>query len=179
MSFWGSAAPEGNSASDNPIPRTPPCSRMAWAALVPRFISTCWISDGSASMVSDSVLMSRTISMVDGREARSNLTVSLMSGPRDRHFGSYWVFRLKARICLTRSLPRMPALSTCCMLRLRRVPFIASSIAISVKPTIAARILLKSWAMPPASVPIASILRACLSWFSKAISSVISRETPT
>ena len=55
-----------------------------------------------------------------------------------------------------------------------------SSSTISVKPMIAARMLLKSWAMPPARVPMASIFwawRRCSSMrFCSVISLLISRR---
>ena len=45
-------------------------------------------------------------------------------------------------------------------------------------PSTAARRLLKSWAMPPVSLPIASILRASSSCFSRSLRSVTSSRVP-
>jgi len=55
------------------------------------------------------------------------------------------------------------------------MPFLASSL----QPMITPSILLKSWAIPPASVPMASIFWDCLSWFSNFAFKVTSRLMET
>ena len=105
-------------------------------------------------------------SMVAGSEALSSFKASFTMSPTCTGLHSCSVFLLKASICLTSSLALSADSSTCW-----RVSYVSESSgrserASSVKPMIDAKMLLKSWAIPPARVPMASIFCACRSWLS-------------
>ena len=104
--------------------------------------------------------------MVAGSDARMKSTVSLTMDLRLSRIFSCRVCRLNARICLTRSLARWDA--PMMLARVSRDESRAASVSssISAPPMITPRMLLKSCAIPPASVPSASIFCACRSWAS-------------
>ncbi len=107
--------------------------------------------------------------MVVGMDALKSFMVSLMMMLISKGFFSCSVFREKVSICLMSSRPRMPASKTLLEVLCSRLSLSARSSASSVKPMMAARMLLKSWAMPPASVPRASIFCDWRNWSLEAL----------
>ena len=83
--------------------------------------------------------------------------------------------RLKVKICRTRSRARRPALSISFRLIWAKDSEPASCLAKLTLPKIAPKMLLKSWAIPPAMVPIACIFCDSRSWCSMALRAVRSR----
>ena len=99
--------------------------------------------------------------IVWGKETRRRPTVS-SSKARIRTGRCRWsVRRLKARIWSTMSVARFPAFFTSCTFCHPRLSRRSRVSAISALPRMAPRMLLKSCAMPPASVPIASMCWEC------------------
>ena len=93
--------------------------------------------------------------MVVGREDRNSLKVSFMRGVKVKISCFFSDLRLNKSICLTRSTPRIADLESRQDYYGYQFPG-RSKRARSELITIAARMLLKSWAIPPVSVPIAS-----------------------
>ena len=102
--------------------------------------------------------------MVAGKEARNSLRDSLTRGPSSIKTCFRSVWRLMVRICFTRSEARLLDFSTWSRYGRMGLSSANSRWAISLNMMMGVRMLLKSWAMPPASVPMASIFWACRSW---------------
>jgi len=92
--------------------KTPPFSSMAWKALVHKFINIWYNWVGSALMTPQSCEMFSWISMVVGIDERTIFMACLIIGWSFSGVFSTCAWRLKARICLTRSLARYPACRT-------------------------------------------------------------------
>ena len=105
------------SASARRMVRVPPCSRMAWKALAQRFMTICWICTGVASTRTSAPVSCWSMAMVAGRLARSSLRLSRMIGAMSTGTFSAADWRLKVRICCTRSAARRPPWRMC-----RRLP---------------------------------------------------------
>ena len=105
--------------------------------------------------------LTRTDSLTaDGSVARSIVSVSRTMAFSSCAFSTRGSYRLKVRICSTRFLARAPLMAICASRFSARWPAGRSIWASATLPRIASRMLLKSWAMPPAKVPIASIFCA-------------------
>ena len=136
---------------------------MAWKALVHRFKNTWCSWMGSARARAGSRRMSSRTVMLRGSEAESRLKVSRTTSATFTASNPTWDGRLKARICRTSWLPRWLALSTRNRSRVISEPSGESRRASSAEFRMVVRMLLKSCAMPPASVPMASIFWDCSS----------------
>ena len=112
------------------------------------------------SIIPQSSEMFSRISMVVGIDERSIFSASLIIDCGLRGLLSTSAWRLKERIWPTRSLARCPARRILSKSRERSESVDVSPFANSAYPSIMLRILLKSWAIPPASVPMASIFWA-------------------
>ena len=156
-----------------------PPAAIASRALTTRFITTCsicprsaltWASDGARSV------SSRTFSPIIRRSIRSRSTTTPLTS-----MTAGWMIcrRLKASSWLVRAAARSAA---------RRISSMSSrfgssgpscSATMSPYPRMAVSRLLKSWATPPASRPIASILTECRNCASREIRSVMSVMNPS
>lgn len=100
-------------------------------------------------------------SMVEGIAARSSGTASSTTVRRRIERTSRVDRRLKTSIWRTVSRARWLAITMLSRSARRRVPSAASSRAASATPRMDPMMLLKSWAIPPARVPMASSFSAC------------------
>ena len=105
--------------------------------------------------------------MVAGSEARRNPRVSLTTGFRLTRSFSCSPWRLKVRIWLTSCLARWAAVRICSTPSLKEGEASSRMASNSELPMMTLRMLLKSCAIPPARVPIASIFWTCLSCVSR------------
>ena len=141
-------------------------SGSACQALVQRLTSTCWIWVASDRISSGSSLSTSSSAAPAGKVARNSAAASRISGASGRIERCCGWRRLKARICCTRLRARVAAFWICSRLSAAGCVGSSSSRASATLPRIAARMLLKSWAMPPARVPTASSFcdsRSCAS----------------
>ncbi|MCY1534850.1 hypothetical protein D9M68_702340 [compost metagenome] len=129
----------------------------ACTALVPRLSSTCPIWVGSAWMSGVPVAKLCTSCTCEGVAARSRLQDSARMSPTQTGLRCIGCCRLKASTWRTSSRPRRAAALISCRLSRAGAPGGRSWRASSALPRMAARMLLKSCATPPASVPSASI----------------------
>ena len=163
----GSAGSSGPTVSiRNPIRPGCPCS--ACTALVPRLSSTCPSRVASARMAGPFGATSLTSWTLEPMAVRSRLQVSVTMASGQTGVRASGCWRLKARIWRTSSRPRRAALLISCRLCRAGWPVGRSWRARSALPRMAARMLLKSCATPPASVPSASIFCDCASCCSRA-----------
>src|SRR6266850_1157810 len=156
----------GGDAASRDTRSTPPCG-IACTAFVTRFITTWCTCVESPSIAARpacrrGAMVTFAGSLAASWSSASRTTASTYTGMR-----SPTPLRLTARMRSTSARPRSPAAMMLSRSRRSRVSFFASRIAISPYPRIAPRMLLKSCAMPPASVPMASIFCDCLSCISR------------
>jgi len=143
--------------------RVPPCPAMALTALLHRFMTAWWIRFGSPRTYPSSSSRS-SISMFEGSICRSILSVSRTASPSTRGVNFLWACLLKTSSWFTRSRAFCAALRTSLSSSLTTVlsmPPVTSREAILVYPRMVVRMLLKSWAMPPANVRTASSFCPC------------------
>ncbi len=135
----------------------------AWMALVHRFTSTWPIWVASASMAKVSGVHDCTSSTWGGKAPRNRVHESASTVHTLTRVRSTGCWRLNARIWRTSSRPRRAAVLISCRLSREAASGGRSCRARSALPRMAARMLLKSCATPPASVPSASIFWDCAS----------------
>ena len=142
-------------------------------------MSTWWICVASASTcgVPSSILTSNSI--VVGMLARSRRSDSSTTGPRSIDCRRCSCCRLNVRICRTSSVARSVACATASRCACTGASSGRCSRARSMWPPIAVRMLLKSCAIPPASVPMASSFcerRTCSSRSRRAVMSLTAKS---
>ena len=149
---------------------------MAWQALAARFMTTWCSWVGSAITRGQPSGSRQSMVMLAGRVGRSRSSTSVTTAARETGTSSWSTWRLKVRICRTRARARREAstIARLCSATIGSSPFSADSS--SARPRIGASRLLKSWAMPPARLPIASSLRVCSSCRSNSWCCCLSRS---
>lgn len=138
----------------------------ACQALVPRFMITWLICDASALTSSGSFGARWVMRRLGGSVARSSWTVSSTTGCSAWQVNTAGWRRLNDRMRCTMSRARSPALVISSMQACTAAGSPWRSRASAALPRMAATMLLKSCAMPPAMVPSASIFcdsRSCVS----------------
>ena len=138
---------------------------MAWLALIPKFMNrlASWeLSPRTQVEPASSVrLMWICLSRVRSRRA----TVSRSTRPSSRGPKDCWPFREAASSLVVRSPARVAAVRIISRYRSRSPGRVRSPLALrtSAMPVIPMSMLLKSWATPPASWPMASSFWLCSS----------------
>ncbi len=156
----------------------PPCA-IASRALTTRLSNTCCICPASAWMRSR-LFAGRTISSMSAPIRRFNIFSSSPTIPfRSSSWGASTCWRLNASSCRVRSAARSPARAISSRSIAVGSPSAWRDLARSQNPLITVSRLLKSWAIPAARRPIASIRCDCRSCRSRFRCSVMSRNATT
>jgi hypothetical protein len=155
---------------------------MASREFTARFNTICSSWPGSASTKADSDRGRKVTLTSSPIRGRRSLETSCKRWFRSSTRSWTGCLRLKASNCRVSVAPRLEASRICPRSSTGRASLLMCERRRSAQATMMPRMLLKSWATPPASRPTASIFCACRSWSSARFCSVTSRamvEAPT